>query len=76
MTPEQYDLPFKERSVLLNKKNHLFNFLFYPDVPYDNNGSGRAIRNLKVKQKVSGDFRSEKGADVFALLRTVVDTII
>jgi transposase len=76
MTPEQYDLPFKERSDLLNKKNQVFNFLFYPDVPYDNNGSERAIRNLKVKQKVSGGFRSDRGAEIFAILRSVVDTII
>ncbi len=102
MTPEQYDLPNKERSDLLIKfdqlidqqlperyskiipfrkrlkkrKNQVFNFLFYPDVPYDNNGSERAIRNLKVKQKVSGGFRSERGAEIFAILRSVVDTII
>lgn len=102
MTPEQYDLPFKERNDLLSKfdelinqelpdkyskifpfkkrlkkrKNQVFNFLFYPDVPYDNNASERAIRNLKVKQKVSGGFRSERGAEIFAILRSVVDTII
>lgn len=102
MTPEQYDLSFKERSDLLStfdelinqelpdkyskifpfrkrlkkRKNQVFNFLFYPDVPYDNNGSERAIRNLKVKQKVSGGFRSERGAEIFAILRSVVDTII
>jgi transposase len=102
MTPEQFDLPFKERSDLLSKfdqlvnqelpekyvkifpfkkrlkkrKNQVFNFLFYPDVPFDNNSSERAIRNLKVKQKVSGGFRSERGAEIFAILRSVVDTII
>lgn len=66
--------PFQKR--LLKRKEQVFNFLFYPDVPYDNNGSERAIRNVKVKQKVSGSFRSERGAEIFAILRSVVDTII
>jgi transposase len=66
--------PFQKR---LRKRSHqIFNFLFYPDVPSDNNGSERAIRNVKVKQKVSGSFRSERGAEIFAILRSVVDTII
>lgn len=67
-------LPFQKR--LRKRKRQVFNFLFYPDVPYDNNGSERAIRNVKVKQKVSGSFRSERGAEIFAVLRSVVDTII
>jgi transposase len=67
-------LPFQKR--LRKRRHQVFNFLFYPDVPYDNNGSERAIRNVKVKQKVSGSFRSERGAEIFAILRSVVDTII
>jgi transposase len=66
--------PFQKR--LKKRKHQVFNFLFYPYVPYDNNGSERAIRNLKVKQKVSGGFRSDRGAEIFAVLRSVVDTII
>ncbi len=66
--------PFQKR---LKKRQHqVFNFLFYPDVPYDNNGSERAIRNIKVKQKVSGSFRSERGSEIFAILRSVFDTTI
>lgn len=66
--------PFQKR--LLKRQHQVFNFLFFPDVPYDNNGSERAIRNVKVKQKVSGSFRSERGAEIFAILRSVVDTVI
>jgi len=29
-----------------------------------------------VKQKVSGQFKSEKGADTFAILRSVIDALI
>lgn len=46
------------------------------DVPADNNGSGRAIRNVKVRQKVSGQFKSSKGAHRFVVLRSVIDSAI
>ena len=36
----------------------------------------RAIRNVKVKQKVSGRFRSTNGAFRFAVLRSITDTVI
>ena len=66
-------LPFAKR--LKKRRNQIFTFLFYQEVPFDNNGSERAIRNVKVKQKVSGSFRSERGAEIFAILRSVFDTI-
>ncbi len=66
--------PFQKR--LRKRRDQVFNFLYYPDVPYDNNGSERAIRNIKVKQKVSGSFRSERGSEIFAILRSVLDTTI
>mgnify|MGYP001613017011 FL=1 len=59
-------------------KNHdaILTFLYYPKVPPDNNGSERAIRNAKVKMKVSSQFRSFAGAHRFAVLRSVIDTTI
>jgi hypothetical protein len=44
-------------------------------VPPENNGSERAIGNVKVNQKVSGQFRSENGAQQFAIFRSDYDTI-
>lgn len=61
---------------MLKQKRSVFTFLFDYDVPFDNNGSERAIRNIKVKQKVSGGFRSIEGANIFAIIRSVVDTWI
>jgi transposase len=49
-------------------------FMTTPDVPPDNNGSERAIRNAKVKQKVSGGYRSYRGAERQALLLSVIET--
>jgi len=66
--------PFQKR---MKKHQHqVFNFLFHPDVPYHNNGSELAVRNIKVKQKVSGSFRTERGSEIFAILRSVFDTTI
>lgn len=64
------------RKRMVKYKDYLFNFLYYPDVPPDNNGSERAIRNIKVKQKISGQFKSLQGAMSFAVLRSITDTAI
>jgi len=55
---------------------YLFNFLTDKEIPPDNNGSERAIRNFKIKLKVSGFFKSLDGANVFASLRSIIDTAI
>jgi hypothetical protein len=57
-------------------RQHLFLFLHQWDVPTDNNGSERAVRTFKAKQKVSGLFRSMDGAQTFAVIRLVIDTTI
>jgi transposase-like protein len=61
---------------LVKYRHYIFPFLYHPKVPPDNNASERAIRNIKVKQKVSGQFKSPAGAFGFAVLRSVTDTIL
>jgi len=56
--------------------NYLFNFRIHPDIPPDNNASERAVRNFKVKQKVSGFFKSIEGANLYAVLRSIIDTAV
>ena len=65
---------FKDR--MRKKRNALLRFLDDPNVPHDNNGSERAIRNIKVKTKISGMFKTEIGVDQFAVIRSVIDTFI
>jgi transposase len=57
-------------------RDYVFTFLYHPNVPPDNNGSERAIRNVKVKQKISGQFKIFGAAENFAILRSIIDTAI
>jgi transposase len=59
----------------MNKlREALFPFLYHKDVPPDNNSSERAIRIIKVKTKISGQFKSLH--QEFAILRSVIDTAV
>ena len=58
------------------ERQNLFTFLFIGDVPPDNNGSERAVRHIKVKQKISGQFKLGVTAQNFAQIRSVIDTTI
>jgi len=64
------------RKRMVKYADHVFNFLLHKDVPPDNNGSERAIRNFKVKIKISGFFKSIEGASGYAVIRSVIDTAI
>jgi len=61
---------------ILKYKDHLLTFLDYDFVPADNNGSERAIRVAKVKTKISGQFKSIDNAQIFAILRSIIDSLI
>lgn len=65
---------FKKR--LIKNRDYIFNFLYHDNVPPDNNGSERAIRNVKVKQKVSGQFKSLLGGNIFVTIRSIIDTAL
>ena len=66
----------KLQKKLLAKRECILCFLLQSNVAPDNNGSERAIRNIKVKQKISGQFKTLESANLFAVLRSVIDTSI
>lgn len=73
---KEHSIAVKFRNRLIKHRQHIFTFLYYLEVPADNNGSERAMRNVKVKQKISGQFKSFQGAEAFAILRSIIDTAI
>lgn len=55
-------------------KDHLFVFLREASVPPTNNSSEQAIRLSTIFRKVTNGFRSDWGRDLFAAVRSVVNT--
>ena len=55
-------------------RDHLFTFLDHPEVAADNNSSERELRPTATYRKVTGGFRSEWGANLFAAVRSVIGT--
>lgn len=62
------------QNSLLKYREFLLTFLYHEEVTPDNNGAERGVRNFKVKLKVSGQFKT--GQNVYAKLRSVIDTCI
>jgi transposase len=59
---------------LADRKQDVLRFLADPNVPFTNNQAERDARMMKVKQKVSGGFRSPDGAVDFAVIRSFIST--
>lgn len=53
----------------------ILGFLKNFSIPFGNNLAEQAMRMMKLQQKISGCFRSDSGAEVFATIRSYLDTM-
>lgn len=83
--PPDKDRTKRGRARKTKARNLLERFIRYRDdilrfasdfnVPFTNNNAEQAVRMMKVKQKISGCFRSEQGAMDFATIRSYIATM-
>ena len=59
---------------LSTRKADVLRFLTDPSVTFTNNLAERDGRMMKLRQKISGGFRSEQGAADFAVIRSLIST--
>ncbi|MEO0415572.1 MAG: IS66 family transposase [Verrucomicrobiota bacterium] len=86
INPEPEPIPGKrgkpKRGKALNllhrmeqKYEEIVGFFEYEGIPFDNNLAERDLRMMKVREKISGTFRSNEHTSAFANIRSIVSTL-
>jgi transposase len=59
---------------LEDRYEEIMGYFEYGHVPYDNNQAERDLRMMKVREKISGTFRSDRHSKAFCDLRSVISS--
>jgi len=73
LNKEEVPRAYRFQIALIKIRGLILPCIYDPDIPPDNNGSERALRNIRVKMNVSKQFK--KGQQIFCILRSVIDTL-
>jgi transposase len=60
--------------VFKKRKEQILLFLTRPDIPFTNNQAEQDIRMVKLRQKISGGFRTLQGAQNMCIIRGFIST--